>query len=914
MLIPLSWLKEYVDLNLPTNQLAERLTLAGLEVEAIENSADWWDPQLIIVGQIAAVKAHPNADRLVLVDIDYGATQTEQVVTGAPNLFQYKEQQHLPILKVAFARAGAILIDAYSDEQPRPKKKLKPSKIRGIPSNGMVCSERELGLSEEHAGILILPEDAPIGIPLRDYLGDEVLVLSLTVDMARCLSIIGVAREVAALTTATLHLPSDDLPSHIGNLGTPLAGVLHTNTQNVGTQNTGALYTGVLNVDAQNADAQNMGILNAGAQQTDVPGQAQDYVTIEIEDPDLCNRYTAMLVRDVQIGESPKWMQDRLLKAGMRPISNVVDITNYVMLEWGQPLHAFDYDLLVERAAKTGVSKPTIIVRRAKPGEKMTTLDGVDREFDDSMLLITDMLGPIAIGGVMGGAETEVHEGTRNVLLEAATFDGINNRRTSQKLKLHSEASQRFTRGVPATLNSIGNRRAADLMHDYASGRIVPGMLDTYPVPQSERVVYTTRSDMHRILGMDVTLSEIASGLQRLDFVTEEVSTLPALPKELGNATFGLRVKSGEPLLRCIAPWHRLDIQIPADLTEEVARIIGYEHIDITLMDDELPPQRRNHKLETEENIRDILVGCGLQETISYSLTTVENHDRVMRVPLGSGDEHVPFIKLLNPLSTRRNVMRRDMLVSALENLAYNYRYTQRYPIFEIGRVYLPEHGDGVRPQEDTRLSILLTGPRRPSSLYPDSAGAENFDFFDLKGIIETMLQRLGFTDSDIEYVPEHNPAYTSTCAWIKLQGGSLGIMGEVDPQVLHNFDLPAEVRVYTAQMHINPLIKPGWQLQPMTPISNYQPVVEDLAFVVAEEVPAAQVLDAIRKGGGSLLTKVELFDIYRGPQIPPGHKSLAYNLTYESTEKPLIEKQIVDIRNRIIRRVAESTNAKLRE
>jgi phenylalanyl-tRNA synthetase beta chain len=869
MLIPLSWLKEYVDLNLPTKQLAERLTLAGLEVEAIENSADWWDPELIIVGQLTAVKAHPNADRLVLVDVDYGADQTEQVVTGAPNLFQYKDQQQLPVLKVAFARTGAILIDAYSDEQPRPKKKLKPSKIRGIPSNGMVCSERELGLSEEHEGILILPEDAPVGMPLRDYLGDEVLVLSLTVDMARCLSMIGVAREVAALTNAQLHLPPDEPSSSNGNVGAPLAGAL---------------------------------------------GHAQDYVAVEIEDPDLCNRYTGMMIKDVHIGESPKWMQDRLLKAGMRPISNVVDITNYVMLEWGQPLHAFDYDLLVERAEKAGSPKPTIIVRRAKPGEKMTTLDGVERELDDSMLLITDRLGPIAIGGVMGGADTEVHEGTRNVLLEAATFDGINNRRTTQKLKLHSEASQRFTRGVPATLNAIAARRAAFLMRDFAGGRVVPGMVDNYPVPQPERVVYTTESDMHRILGMDVKLPEIAAGLQRLDFVTEPVAALPGPHSELGDSALGLRMKPGEQLLRCSAPWYRLDIRVPADLTEEVARIIGYERIDTTLMDDVLPPQRRNLRLETEEKIRDILVGCGLQETISYSLTTVENHDKVMRVALGSGEEHVPFITLLNPLSTRRNVMRRDMLVSSLENLAYNYRYTQRYPIFEIGRVYWPENGDGVRPQEDQRLCILLTGPRRPSSLYPDPAGTENFDFFDLKGIIETLLQRLGFSDREVEYLPERNPAYTSTCAWIKLQGRSLGIMGEVDPQVLLNFDLPPEMRVYAAQMHINPLVKPSWQSQPVAAISNYPPVVEDLAFVVPEEVTATQLLEAIHKGGGTQLTRVELFDIYRGQQIPPGHKSLAFNLSYESVEKPLTENQVIDIRNRIIRRVAESVGGKLRE
>jgi len=859
MLVPISWLKEYVDLNLPTKQLAERLTLAGLEVEAIENSADWWDPELIVVGNIVVVKSHPNADRLVLVDVDFGGSQTEQVVTGAPNLFQYKDQQNLPPLKVAFARAGAVLIDAYSDEQPRPKKKLKPSKIRGIPSNGMVCSERELGLSEEHEGILILPEDTPVGIPLRDYLGDEVLVLGLTVDMARCLSIIGVAREVAALTNATLHLPPDELSSSNGN-------------------------------------------------------GASDYVTVEIDDPELCNRYTGMMIKEVQIGESPKWMQDRLIKAGMRPISNVVDISNYVMLEWGQPLHAFDYDLLVERAEKAGSSKPTIIVRHARSGEKMTTLDGVERELDDSMLLITDALGPIALAGVMGGAETEVHDGTRNVLLEAATFDGINNRRTSQKLKLLSEASHRFTRGVPATLNAIAARRAAILMRDYAGGRVVQGIVDNYPVPQAESIVYTTESDMHRILGMDVQLAEIAAGLQRLDFVTEPVSVLPAPPAELGDAVFGLHMKPGEQLLRCIAPWHRLDIHVPADLSEEVARIIGYEKISMTLMDDVLPPQRRNLKLEAEEKIRDILVGCGLQETISYSLTTVENHDRVMRVPLGSGEQHVPFVKLLNPLSARRNVMRRDMLVSALENLAYNYRYTQRYAIFEIGRVYWPENGDGVRPEEDPRLCILLMGPRRQSSLYPDPVDAEHFDFFDLKGIIETLLQRLGYSDRDAEYLPEHNNAYTATCARIELQEQSLGIMGEVDPQVLLNFEIPGGIRVYAAQMHIKPLIKPSWQLQPVAPISNYPPVVEDLAFIVSEEVTAAQVLDAIRKGSGSLLTKVELFDIYRGQQIPPGHKSLAYNLTYENVEKPLTEKQVVDIRNRIIRRVAESVGGKLRE
>ena len=584
MLVPISWLKEYVDLDLPLPQIAERITLAGLEVEAIENTGDWWDPQTIVVGRIVSVKPHPNADRLVLVEVDYGAGAPEQVVTGAPNLFQYKDVEPLPALKVAFARAGAVLIDAYSDEQPRPKKKLKPSKIRGIQSNGMVCSERELGLSEEHEGILILPEDAPVGMPLRDYLGDKVLSLGLTVDMARCLSMIGVAREVSALTGAALHLPPDEQSLTVGH-------------------------------------------------------DVEEYVAVEIEDPDLCNRYTGMIIRDVQIGPSPQWMQDRLNKAGMRPISNVVDISNYVMLEWGQPLHAFDYDLLAERAQRSGTDKPVIIVRRARAGEKLTTLDGVERELDESMLMIADTLGPIAIAGVMGGAETEVHDGTRNVLLESATFDNISNRRTAQKLRLHSEASQRFTRGIPATLNPIGARRAATLMQAHAGGRVVPGIVDAYPVPQETRVVYTTESNVRRLLGIDVSLADIAASLAQLDFTSELCESLPAPRAELGEAAFGLRVEGGEPLLRCIAPWHRLDIQVPADLAEEVARVVGYETIPLTLMDDVLPTQHRNLPLETEEKIRDILAGCGLQEIISYSLTTVENHDRVMRVPLGSGEQ-----------------------------------------------------------------------------------------------------------------------------------------------------------------------------------------------------------------------------------------------------------------------------------
>jgi phenylalanyl-tRNA synthetase beta chain len=859
MLVPLSWLKAYVDLDLPVAKLADRLSMAGLEVEEIKREGDWWDPATILVGQVLSVKQHPNADRLTLVEIAYGAG-VEQVVTGAPNLFAYKDAEHLPVLKVAFARNGAVLIDAHSEESPRPKKKLKGSKIRGIPSDGMVCSERELGLSDEHEGILILPEDAPVGVPLRDYLGNEVFELGLTPDMARCLSIIGVAREVSALTGAALHLPADEA--------------------------------------------------NSSAE-----GEAEHYVDVEIANPELCNRYVALIIEDVQIGPSPAWMQERLTLAGMRPINNIVDITNYVMLEWGQPLHAFDYDLLKARARQADQEKPVLRVRTAHPGEKMRTLDGVERELDESMLMITDVQGSVAIAGIMGGAETEVHDHSRTILLEAATFENINNRRTAQKLKLHSEASQRFSRGIPATLSLIAARRAASLMREHAGGTVVSGRVDNYPVPQPERVVYTTASNVRRLLGMEVSLETIAQNLQRLDIISEVLPTLPATLEEPEDAVLGLCVEPGEAVLRCLAPWHRLDIQFPADLCEEVARIIGYEDIATTLMNDVLPPAHINDTLRTEEQIRDILTGCGLMETINYALTTPENHDKLVRAEIGSAEQNEQFITLLNPLSVNRRVMRRSLLVSALENAAYNYRYSQRLASFEIGRVYLPEKGKGKLPLEERRLSILLTGPRRPASVHPDPAGAEAFDFFDVKGVLETLFARLGLASGEIEYIAKSgDPLFAAAAAEIRLRGTVLGVLGEVHPLILQAYDLPTSARVYVADLAIEPLVRPGWRLQAMKPISNYPSVIEDLAFVVREEVTSGEIQGAMRKAGGNLLTRIELFDIYRGQPVPEGHKSMAYQLTYESHEGNLTDARVQDLRNRIIRRVSDSVGASLRE
>lgn len=859
MLVPISWLKEYVDLSGSTAELAQRLTLAGLEIATVHQVGDWWDPATLTVGQVRAILPHPDADRLVLVDVDYGGAEPQRVVTGAPNLYAYRDAATLPVLKVAFAREGAVLLDAYSDQRPRPKKQLKASKIRGVRSAGMVCSERELGISEEHDGIILLPEDAPIGTPLRDYLGDEVLEIELTPDMARCLSVIGIAREVAALTDTPLRLPAE--PPAVAANGAP----------------------------------------------------ASDYAKVTIVDPDLCNRYTALIIKDVQVAPSPRWLQERLTKAGMRPINNIVDITNYVMLEWGQPLHAFDYDILVQRAQRVGDAMPTIIVKRAQAGEKFTTLDNVPRTLDESMLMITDTAGSIAIAGVMGGQESEVSDATRTILLESATFEGINNRRTAGQLRLPSEASYRFARGVPAILNPIAARHAAELMRQYAGGQVVAGMVDAYPVAQPVRTVYTTVSDMRRLLGMAVSQEAILNALHRLDFqaivVDEVAATAPA------EATFALHRLSGEALIEAVAPWHRLDIAIPADLTEEVARIIGYEHVGATLINDVLPTQQRNDLFMTEELVRSVLSGIGLQEIINHPLTNPENHAKLQAPAItktGNG-EAAPYITLLNPIMPERRAMRRSLIVSTLENLARNLRHTARLATFEVGRVYLPEKGDGILPLEDRRTCIALTGPRRQTTFHPDPSATEEMDFFDLKGVVELLLQRLGYSANRTEYRAQ--PAtgvFGPRCAEIFVDGRSVGLLGEIHPQVRAAFDLGAG-RVNVAELRIQPLLKPHWELQPMQPISAYPPVVEDLAFEVAEAVTVQQVQQAIRQGGDERLTLVELFDIYRGDPLPAGHKSMAYRLTYQSLQRGLNEKEVSHLRQRIIKTVESATGAKLR-
>lgn len=834
MRVPLSWLKEYVDVSVPVEELAERLTLAGLEVETIEyiglpQAELPWDPEKIVVGEVRSVRPHPDADRLVLVEVAYGGPETEVVVTGAPSLVEREGESDLH-LKVAFAMEGARLYDGHAEG--KEVMTLRKVKIRGVPSRAMVTSEKELGLSEEQVDILYLPDDAPVGTPLAGYLGDAVLEFDIKGPFAHLNSVLGVAREAAAL------------------LGTPLK----------------------------------RDVLEVLEQHPTGLSPDPDFLLLEIADPELCPRYSAALIEGVEVKPSPFWMQVRLRRAGVRPINNIVDITNYVMLELGQPLHAFDYALLRSRPHE---ERPAIIVRRAESGEQMRTLDGRMQTFDEDMLLITDGEGPVAVAGVMGGEESEVSEDTPDVLLESANFDYLNVRRTSRELGLPTESSQRFGRQVDPELTVKAAARAAYLMADLAGGQVAPVIGDLYPGKQAQHQIEFDPHRAARILGIEVPLDEIVRILSSLEFgVTEQAGP--------------------DGTLTVTVPSHRRDVTRPADLIEEVGRIWGYDRFPVTLMRDELPPQRENPRLEGAERVRDGLTGCGLDEVITYSLVNLEEEGKLH--PGGTRPDPDSYLHLRNPLSSEQDALRQTLLPSLLDTTRQNLRFVDRVAIFEIGRIYVPVEGRAL-PDEPRRLGIVITGPREERS-WLDHQDRTQMDFFDLKGVVEALLNGLGI---DGTFSPaEHDVFHPGRSAQISVDGEHVGVMGELHPLVREAFELP-EQPICALEFDLDALLAPWGAPREMIPLSAHPPVYEDLAVVVDEEVPAVRVRNLIMRAGAPLLRSVTLFDVYRGTQVGSEKKSLAYRLTYQAEDRTLTDEEVAQVRERIIRRLKEELGATLR-
>lgn len=831
MRVPLSWLKEYVEIDATPEEIADRLTLAGLEVSAIDYigveapaGSPWapdlsgaeppeyipWDAERVLVGELIDVQQHPNADRLTVPTVGYGGDRTITVVTGAPNIKVGMRGQ-----KVALALGGARLIDGHSDT--RKWITLKPTKLRGVPSEGMVCSELELGLSDEHEGILFLPDDAPVGTPLRDYLGDVVLDIDLTPNLGRALSIVGVAREVAAIFGAKLTIREPELQA-----------------------------------DGPSID-----------------GRAD----VTIDDPADCPRFTIGLIEGVTVGPSPQWMQNRLRMIGMRPISNIVDVSNYVMMEWGQPTHAFDADLVVDRR---------LIVRRAKAGETLRTLDDQERKLGPEHVVVADASGPEALAGVMGGAETEVSDSTRNVLLEAAVWNTVRIRKTAQAFRLPSEASRRFERGVDPELAPIAQRRALELMRQTGGGTVAQGLIDAYPQRWQPIALELTSAEVRRLLGIELSAQTIGELLESLGFGCEVA----------------------DDRVTVSVPSYRLDVTIVADLVEEVARVYGYHKLPLTRLADELPPQFTSRNQIDERFVRDTLVACGMNEVVTYRLIGPQ----IITAFDGTPPDLGAFVQIENPIAPEHSIMRRELLPALAEALSTNLRERGRVALFELGRVYHPQAGQPL-PIEPRRLALAMAGPGVPS--WHGKAGAA-IDFYDLKGVLETLFDRLRLADR-VRFVQSSDSRLHPgrTAAIVGPDEQAIGVIGELHPDTRERLDLEIS-RAVVAELDLDALLSLRSSAQ-YRQVHRQPAVYQDIAVIAPHSVTAEQVQGLIRQTAGPLLESVALFDVYSGAPIPEGQRSLAFRMYYRAADRTLADSDVNKIREKIARRIQHELGASVR-
>jgi phenylalanyl-tRNA synthetase beta chain len=794
MKTPLKWLREYVDISLPPAELAEKLTMAGMEVKGWQAVGGSWEN--IVVGQIVAINPHPNADRLTLPTVDLG-TEKQTVVCGAPNLKLGD--------KVVFARVGARLIDGHTGEAFR----LKAAKIRGVASSGMVCSEKELGISESHEGILVLPADALVGTPLADYLGDVIFDLDITPNRPDCLSVIGIAREVAALTGKGIRIPE--------------------------------------------------------ASYEETPPPIENQVSIEIKAPDLCPRYSASLITGIKIADSPPWMQERLIACGMRPINNIVDVTNYVMLEYGEPLHAFDYNQL--RGKK-------IIVRRAGEGEIMVTLDGVKRTLSSQTLVIADEARAVAIAGVMGGADSEVTDETTAILLEAANFNPASIYNTGNTLGLPSEARLRFERGISPGLTIPALKRATQLMAKLSGGKAAKGIIDVYPGKQERKPISLSTARVNAFLGVEFTSEQIEKAL----------------------ASLGFEVKPSGSDFLVTSPYWRSDISLAEDLIEEIARIIGYERIPITMLSEPLPRQNPDPIINLKREVRRSLTGYGFQEVINYSLTSLELINKLLLKLPG-------LVRLAKPMTADQEYLRPSLRPNLLPALAANRRHEAgSIQLFELGRIYQPRAKD--LPSEPEIVCGLLSGPRSEPSWH---GGEETVDFFETKGVVEGLLSQLGI-EANFE-ASDDESLHPSKQAAIVINGKRVGVFGELHPKVTEAFELAGAV--YLIEINLTALLPFTLGHRLYQPIPRFPAVVRDIALIVDAGVNNSQVRDIIT--GFSLVTQVALFDLYTGGQLPKGKKSLAYRITFQSPSQTLTDEEANKVLEKILGKLAKQLGATLR-
>lgn len=817
MKVPVRWLRELVDVDWSASEIAQRLTMAGLEAEGITEIGGSWDK--VFVGHVDKVESHPNADRLVLATVSAGEHHLT-VVTGAPNIAENQ--------KVALALAGARLIDGHSDEFRMIT--LKPSTIRGVRSEGMVCSEKELGVSEEHEGIMVLDDDAPVGLPLREYMGDDVIEFEITPNLVHAFSMIGIARELGAVAAVRPQFP----------------------------------------------------------ELADLSSIRRDDSLVRVEDPDLCARYVGAVIENVRVKESPPWMQQRLIAAGVRPINNIVDVTNYVMLEWGQPLHAFDRGVLHDGR---------VIVRRARPDESMETLDHVKRQLDPATLVIADDLHAVGMAGVMGGVNSEIRDDTSTVLLEAANFNMTNVRRTARNQRLRTEASARFERGIDPNLAWTAIQRSVALIQHMLPDVAVTSIDDVYDERREPFELTMPRGEIKRLLGVDFPDDTVIDILDRLELH-------PSIEKREGETTVVVQV-----------PTWRSDITLKADIVEEVARIAGYDNLPETLpiggtVPIEIQPMRR-----LVGQVQDILVAAGLSEVMTYSMINDDDlralapHGSETPVQVGFFERaHLPLVRVTNPLRSDWEIMRPTLLPSILKNVAENLKFSETVNVFETARVYMPRGADEL-PDERHSLILVMAGQQERDDLY--SVGRDA-DFFDVKGVVNELLARLGA--STIAYEPISHPSFhPKRGAEVTVNGEQVGVLGELHPTVANQFGIDTSGRIAVSEIDLTALYETGLTDVHMQLVTRFPSVAQDFAVVVDEEISAERVRNALVAGAGGLLNSIELFDIYRGPAIDAGAKSLAYRVTISAPDRQLEEREIERVRGRIEAQVKRQVHGKLR-
>ena len=783
MNLSMRWLSDFVDIDAKPHDFCEAITMSGSKVEGytVEGS----EISNVIVGKILSIEKHPDADKLVVCQVDVGSGEPIQIVTGATNL-----------------KVGDVVPVAMDNSTLPGGKKIHKGKLRGVVSNGMLCSLGELGLTVHdfpnaiEDGIMVIDEDVKLGQDIREALGlnDTCVEFEITSNRPDCFSIIGLAREAAA----TYNLPL--------KLHTPVV------------------------------------------KGTD--GDVNDLLQVEVKNPELCMRYIARMVKNVKIEPSPRWMRERLRACGVRPINNIVDITNYVMLEYGQPMHAFDYKY---------VNGHKITVRTAKNGEKITTLDDVERNLDESMLVIADEKGPVAVAGVMGGEFSSIMDDTDTIVFESACFNGPSVRLTSKKLGLRTESSGRYEKGLDPNNTKPAVDRACELIEMLGAGEVIGGYVDVGNSDKAQRRIKLDVDWTNRFLGIDIPREQMVDYLERVGCVMEDDDI--------------------------IVPSFRPDLEHKADISEEIARFYGYDKIPVTA----IRGTAQGHLTEQqkfERTVSNTLLSQGLYEIMTYSFISPKYYDKI-RLP-----EDSPLRKCVtiqNPLGEDTSVMRTTTLPSMLEILAKNYNNrNESAALFELSPEYIPT--ENPLPDENVQVTLGMYG--------------EQYDFYSLKGVVEALLDVLGIADYDVSAVSDNPTFHPGRCACISKDGRDIGTIGEIHPLVLQNYGI--NTKVYAAKLDASALFDLRCVSKEYKPLPKYPATARDIAVLCDDALPVLDMKKAIQKAAGPILERVSLFDVYKGQQVPDGKKSVAWSLSFRAPDRTLTDEETDGAMKKVLKALDE--------